>query len=837
VFAYPTGQVQQTFTGHDNLVLATAVHPSGQWVASGGGDDKAILLWDSQTGQVLSRLAGQGQTITAVGFAPDGQTISWGHTTRYISDNERGPLEQQFNLTRLVRLPGGLASSTALRARPQIGTVELTPEQGGPYNDAYRLQVRRGRTLLSTIERGSTTGYRHSAYTLTPDSQHLLSGGLNGVLVLYRLDGTPRASLVGHTGEVLAVAISGDGRWALSGAVDQTLALWSLAELPTTGFITLRPTFTFFPAADGAWVAWAPEGFFAASDNGQGARLIGYSLNQGIATLAQYVSVEQLYERFYRPDLLVAKLYGDPTHLLQQPGALLDVGTVLSQSLPPQVAIAQPTADLTTAQREVDVQVQLIDQGGGLGKIVWSIDGVTLGVTRASRPQVGPGQTLAETQRVTLTPGTNTITVVAYDQRDRVASALATRVVHLATAPPAPPAPPPATPPGRSRPPLVTIVVPAADTTVTQPQIDIQVTLTDQGGGIGQVHWTLNTVPVATETNIEQRGKDRGIHTMASVPAVPGTWLLTKSFVLAPGANTITVVAYPRDNDVASLPVSRRVQLATSPSMVASSTTPPLLLSPQPALSMLVVSINRYRDKALQLRYAVPDGQALTAAVRRVAEPLVREVKVTTVFDEQGTMAELEAAFGRVAAQMSAQDIFVLYLAGHGLTLDGRYHFIPQDFHYVNEDAVRHRAITQDHLQRWLAVVPARKSLILVDTCESGSFSQSLAVMRGMVEKTAIDRLSRATGRATIVAAMDNQAAYEGYKGHGVFTYAVMQALRDADTVSGNRDGMTGLFELAAYVHARVPEITMQTFAYEQIPQVHMQGSDFPIGVVRAGVP
>jgi uncharacterized caspase-like protein len=139
---------------------------------------------------------------------------------------------------------------------------------------------------------------------------------------------------------------------------------------------------------------------------------------------------------------------------------------------------------------------------------------------------------------------------------------------------------------------------------------------------------------------------------------------------------------------------------------------------------------------------------------------------------------------------------------------------------------VRHQAITQDHLQRWLAAVPARKSVILIDTCESGSFSQSLAVMRGMVEKTAIDRLARATGRATIVAATDTQPAMEGYEGHGVFTYAVLQALQYADTVSGNRDGITGLFELVAYVQARVPEITWQTFAYEQIPQVHMQGTD-----------
>ena len=77
----------------------------------------------------------------------------------------------------------------------------------------------------------------------------------------------------------------------------------------------------------------------------------------------------------------------------------------------------------------------------------------------------------------------------------------------------------------------------------------------------------------------------------------------------------------------------------------------------------------------------------------------------------------------------------------------------------------------------------------------------------------------------------------EGYEGHGVFTYTVMQALQHADTISGNRDGITGLFELASYVQARVPEITMRTFAYELIPQVHMQGTDFPVGVVLGVTP
>src|SRR5262249_26396152 len=210
---------------------------------------------------------------------------------------------------------------------------------------------------------------------------------------------------------------------------------------------------------------------------------------------------------------------------------------VLPQSLPPQVAIVQPTPDFTTAQREVEVQIMLTDQGGGIGKVVWAIDGVTLGVSRVSRQYAGRGQTIPGTQRFVLTPGTNTITVVAYDQQELVASTPATLVVHLATPPPAPPALPPATPPSHPLPPLVTFVSPATDTTVTQPNLAMQVSLTDQGGGIGKVLWTFNevsTTDTSAGNSVERQGRERTVHTTTAIPSEPGKWMLTKSFVLKP---------------------------------------------------------------------------------------------------------------------------------------------------------------------------------------------------------------------------------------------------------------------------------------------------------------
>src|SRR5262249_28667438 len=153
--------------------------------------------------------------------------------------NDYGPLEHRFDLSQLVRLPGGLPPGSAVRALERVQQLALAVESGGPYRYEYRLLIMRGSTRLGTIERGEADGYWHRAYTLTPNGQYVLSGGQNGMLELYGLDGKVRARLVGHTGEIKAVAVSADSRWAVSGSVDQTLKLWSLADIPAAGSVEI----------------------------------------------------------------------------------------------------------------------------------------------------------------------------------------------------------------------------------------------------------------------------------------------------------------------------------------------------------------------------------------------------------------------------------------------------------------------------------------------------------------------------------------------------------------------------------------------------------------------
>jgi hypothetical protein len=179
---------------------------------------------------------------------------------------------------------------------------------------------------------------------------------------------------------------------------------------------------------------------------------------------------------------------------------------------------------------------------------------------------------------------------------------------------------------------------------------------------------------------------------------------------------------------------------------------------------------------------------------------------------------------------MRPQDILVFYAAGHGKTVDGRYYYLPRDFRYQTEASIPERGIGQDKWQSWLARISARKSIIIFDTCESGSLTgsdmQQVAMRSGLELQAALGRLIRATGRTVLTAATSDRPAIEGYKGHGVFTYALLDGFARADR---NGNGLIEVTELAGFVDEAVPEITERMFGLRQFPQMSLQGSDFSL--------
>jgi len=248
----------------------------------------------------------------------------------------------------------------------------------------------------------------------------------------------------------------------------------------------------------------------------------------------------------------------------------------------------------------------------------------------------------------------------------------------------------------------------------------------------------------------------------------------------------------------------------------------------KPNLHILAIGVDKYRDGDLQLKYSVADATEITKTLQHSGAKLFDTIHTYQLFDGEVTKENILKKFQEIGAKTSRDDVFILYIAGHGITdpKTGSYFYIPVDFRYKNEDSVRSAGVGQEDITKALAQIQALKSIVLIDTCNSGSFAEALA-SRGILQKTAIDKLSRATGRATLVASSKDQVALEGYEGHGVFTYTMMEGLKG----KAYKDGKVTIKSLASHIEDVLPERTYKKWGYEQVPQSNMTGTDFPIGM------
>jgi uncharacterized caspase-like protein len=300
------------------------------------------------------------------------------------------------------------------------------------------------------------------------------------------------------------------------------------------------------------------------------------------------------------------------------------------------------------------------------------------------------------------------------------------------------------------------------------------------------------------------------------------------------------VVAYNSANLIASLPA--RVAAAApaalpvavvppapppAPGPMAEPTPKPAptpAVSSAPRLVVLAAGSDDYADRRFRLQYSVADAKAMARAFEESGKGLYAGVEAKVMSDAEVVTARLDAAFAEISQKIRPTDVFVLYLAGHGKTVDGRYYFVPQDFKVEGDAsapnidaAVKAQGISQEQWQRWFATIPARRSVILFDTCESGTLTGEADETKTLERGAANDRLAQATGRSIITASSGSTEAFEGYRGHGLFTYNLLDALDRGD---GDNNGTIEVTELAAYVHAQVTAISEKVFKQRQEPQM-----------------
>jgi WD40 repeat protein len=293
------------YKGHNNQVSAIAISPNGEQVASVGGNKYAIELWNLTDAKHIATLGGNRSDIWSVGFSSEHNAIGWGKKLDYKNINQRGALEYSITLPKFtaeatIGIPRKISNSknkkndwNFVQAQDKWSDWSLYRRPGGKYGYFSILDINKNNITQSSIKRGMTNGYRHLAYSFTPNGNQIISAGANGVITAYDLNGKKLGNYIGHTGNVWAIAISADGRFLVSGGEDGTVRLWNLK--------TYDNILTLYHGKQ-EWVAWLANGHYISSANGD--QLIGWQINHGVDKAADYVQASQLYKHLYRPDIV-----------------------------------------------------------------------------------------------------------------------------------------------------------------------------------------------------------------------------------------------------------------------------------------------------------------------------------------------------------------------------------------------------------------------------------------------------------------------------------------------------------------------------------------------------
>jgi WD40 repeat protein len=318
-----SGKQRLTFTSHTDAVYGVAVTADGKLAASAGLQGEELFVWDTKSGQVLRRLGGTGRRVINVAWGRDGRSIAWQNATVAGDREQRMSLSRSFRLADLEFGPTP-ADDEFQGAQTSLGSLSL--EKRGK----LEVVVKRGTEVVSTLKPPGE---------LAINSLTFLGGDRAAVAKpngLYLFDATNGKLVRFFMGlqAVASVAPSPNHRYLVT-ASDQVIRIWTPDRA--------EPLLSLFVARDD-WIAWTPEGYYAASPGGE--RLMGWQISNGPEALATFYPASQFRKSLYRPDLIRRVLEtGSVERALEAADREQGRKTALTevnQVLPPTVAITAP---------------------------------------------------------------------------------------------------------------------------------------------------------------------------------------------------------------------------------------------------------------------------------------------------------------------------------------------------------------------------------------------------------------------------------------------------------------------------------------------------------------
>jgi WD40 repeat protein len=323
-------------------------------------------------------------------------------------------------------------------------------------------------------------------------------------------------------------------------------------------------------------------------------------------------------------------------------------------------------------------------------------------------------------------------------------------------------------------PPQAMLIAPAAGTVIKEAKVTVRAKAVSQG-----------KFPITDlQLMVDGRPVQGGLFKVdpPKLGTVESTWTID----LPPGPHQLGVVA----RTAVSSGLSPEIELTYEA---------PKALDTRPALYVLSIGINTYPGD-WKLTCARNDAEKLALTFQNKSKALYRDVQARILFDNDATRSGILDGFTWLKKQMKAQDVAVIFFAGHGTREKGNFYLMPCDVDLAN---LAKTGVSGDELKNRLANLPGRV-LMMLDACHSGA----IGAKGGLTAELTRDLSDDDCGVIVMCAAMGREEAGEERKlGHGYFALALIEALSGKADVS-RRDGAVYLHHLDQYVNERVVELS-----------------------------
>lgn len=266
------------------------ISPDGRYIAGAiSWEISSIVVWDLESGKLINDFKSESKAVIRNQFSADGKALLWGA-------NERN-YENSFTIAK-----GGEEKSMIFQVSPFYGgTDKRTLKSAGDYSIEPYVEVR-SETRLLVKNKGnihnrlvSDVGGGFTDYEISPDGMEIYAGTITGAIRAYDSGtGEILREYKGNTGWIHSLSISPDGRYILSGSGDQTQKIWNRK----TGELLV----SLFVSNDKQWACWTPQGYYASSSDGD--QYVGWQVNTGMDTQADYYSARQFRRFLHRPDIV-----------------------------------------------------------------------------------------------------------------------------------------------------------------------------------------------------------------------------------------------------------------------------------------------------------------------------------------------------------------------------------------------------------------------------------------------------------------------------------------------------------------------------------------------------